>query len=67
LHGRVAPWRPASGIVADGDSFFAWLAAVPEGEVSGSITVGGQTRAVRGSGYHDHNWGNISTAALMDG
>jgi len=66
LHGTVAPWRPASGVVADGDSFFAWLAAVPEGLVTGTLTVDGTTREVRGSGYHDHNWGNISPAALMD-
>ena len=66
LHGTVAAWRPASGVIAEGDDYFAWLAAVPEGEVSGSVTVEGATRQVRGSGYHDHNWGNISPAALMD-
>jgi len=67
LHGSVAPWRPSSGIIADGDDFFAWLAAVPEGEITGTLRVPGGERQVRGRGYHDHNWGNISPALIMDG
>ncbi len=41
LHATVAPWRPASGIVADGGSFFAWLAVVPEGIVEGTMAADG--------------------------
>jgi len=66
LRATVPPWRPASGIISAGDSYFAWLAAVPSGEVTGSLTLDGVTRAVRGEGYHDHNWGNTSPAFLMD-
>lgn len=66
LHSTVAAWRPASGVIADGEASFAWLAAVPEGELSGTVTMGGSPREVRGTGYHDHNWGNISPALLMD-
>jgi Predicted secreted hydrolase len=71
LKSRLPPYRPATGYVAAGcpgvdERYFAWLVAVPEGEVSGSLTVDGATRSVSGSGYHDHNWGNASPADLMD-
>ena len=33
---------------------------VPEGAVTGTLTADGETRQVTGSGYHDHNWGNVS-------
>lgn len=48
------------------DRFFAWLVAVPEGAVTGTVSADGWTREVRGSGYHDHNWGNVSPADLFD-
>jgi predicted secreted hydrolase len=50
-----------------GKQYFAWLAAVPEGKISGTISTDKVTREVTGSGYHDHNWGNVSPAALFDG
>lgn len=63
---RVASYRPATGYIKAGDSFFAWLVAVPEGAVTGTLTADGVTRQVTGSGYHDHNWGNVSPADLFD-
>ncbi len=66
LSRRVASYRPATGHIKAGDKFFAWLVAVPEGAVSGTLTSGGVTRQVTGSGYHDHNWGNVSPADLFD-
>jgi hypothetical protein len=66
LHRRVASYRPATGYIKAGDSFFAWLVAVPEGAVTGTLTADGATRQVTGSGYHDHNWGNVSPADLFD-
>ena len=64
---RSAPsWRPGTGHIAAGEDFFAWLPSVPNGVVTGTLTVDGVTTEVRGSGYHDHNWGNVSPAALMD-
>ena len=64
---RTAPsWRPGTGYVAAGDDFFAWLPSVPNGEVTGTLTIDGVTTEVRGSGYHDHNWGNVSPVDLMD-
>ncbi len=67
LKRRVPSFRPATGHMAAGKRYFAWLAAVPEGKVDGTITVDKVTREVAGSGYHDHNWGNVSPAALFDG
>jgi len=66
LRRRVASYRPATGYIKAGDSFFAWLVAVPEGAVTGTLTADGATRQVTGSGYHDHNWGNVSPADLFD-
>jgi hypothetical protein len=66
LRRRVASYRPATGYIKAGDRFFAWLVAVPEGAVTGTLTAEGVTRQVTGSGYHDHNWGNVSPADLFD-
>jgi len=66
LRRRVASWRPATGYIEAGDKFFAWFVAVPEGAVTGTLTRDGVTRQVTGSGYHDHNWGNVSPADLFD-
>ena len=66
LRRRVASYRPATGYIKAGDRFFAWLVAVPEGAITGTLTADSVTRQVRGSGYHDHNWGNVSPADLFD-
>jgi len=66
LRRRVASYRPATGYFEAGKEFFAWLVAVPEGSVTGTLTADGVTREVTGSGYHDHNWGNVSPANLFD-
>jgi predicted secreted hydrolase len=59
LRRRVPSYRPGTGYIEAGDRFFAWLVAVPEGSVTGTLTADGVTRQVTGSGYHDHNWGNV--------
>jgi hypothetical protein len=64
LRRRVASYRSATGYIEAGDKFFAWLVAVPEGAVTETLTADGVTRQVTGSGYHDHNWGNVSPANL---
>ena len=66
LRRRVASYRPATGHIEAGSQFFAWLVPVPEGAVTGTLTADGVTRQVTGSGYHDHNWGNVSPAKLFD-
>jgi hypothetical protein len=66
LRRRLAPYRPATGYVVTRDRFFAWLVAVPEGAVTGTLSADGVTWQVTGSGYHDHNWGNVSPADLFE-
>jgi len=66
LRRRVPSYRPATGYIGAGSQFFAWLVAVPEGAVTGTLIVDGRAHHVTGSGYHDHNWGNVSPADLFD-
>jgi predicted secreted hydrolase len=66
--GLVPPWRPGAGktyFSQDLSRYFAWLPAVPDGSVSGSLRYGGQEYAVSGRGYHDHNWGNVGLNQVM--
>lgn len=66
--GLVPPWRPGAGksFFGDYEHFFAWLPSIPYGTVAGTLTYDGQTVQVRGTGYHDHNWGNVALPAVMD-
>jgi len=65
----IAPaWRPGAGMNFYDEAltrYFGWLPAIPYGTVQGTLTVEGHTRAVRGSCYHDHNWGNIGLNQVM--
>lgn len=59
LKKTAASWRPGTAYVdfgEDYESYFTWLCAVPRGDVSGTLVRDGQTRQVRGRGYHDHQW-----------
>jgi predicted secreted hydrolase len=66
--GLVPPWRPGAGKAYFGDleHYFAWLPSMPYGAVDGTLTYDGQTYHVKGSGYHDHNWGNVGLNEVMD-
>jgi hypothetical protein len=66
--GVVPPWRPGAGKSYFGDlsHFFAWLPSIPHGTVEGTLTYEGQTHHVQGTGYHDHNWGNIPLPSILD-
>jgi hypothetical protein len=66
--GLVPPWRPGAGKAYFGDleHYFAWMPAIPYGTVQGTLTYDGQTHQVSGTGYHDHNWGNIGLNDVMD-
>ena len=69
LDGTIEAWRSQTGSILFGDKeehYFAWLPAVPEGKaVADIIYDGGKELHLEGSGYHDHNWGNISMLKLM--
>jgi predicted secreted hydrolase len=66
--GVVPPWRPGTGITYYDEArtrYFGWFPAVPFGRVEGTLTYDGQTRKVKGTGYHDHNWGNTDLSSIM--
>jgi hypothetical protein len=67
--GIVPAWRPGAGknyYNPELTRFFGWLPAIPFGSVEGTLTYQGQTQVVKGSGYHDHNWGNVSLEDIID-
>jgi len=66
--GIVPAWRPGAGKSYFGDleHYFGWLPSIPYGSVNGTLSFDGQTYQVSGSGYHDHNWGNIGLNNVMD-
>ena len=69
LTGTVPSWRPTSGHIFFGDDdehLFAWLAAVPQGKVSADLNIRGKKEHLEGIGYHDHNWGDVSMAKLIN-
>ena len=66
LNSNSEPYRPQDGILKAGEDYFAWLAAVPAGNVTGTISQNGKTRSISGKGYHDHNWGNTPLQQLFN-
>ncbi|MBR2070874.1 MAG: hydroxyneurosporene dehydrogenase [Clostridia bacterium] len=69
LDGTIPAWRSQTGSIFFGDKeehYFAWLPAIPEGvAVADVVYDGGKLLHLEGTGYHDHNWGNISMLKLM--
>ena len=68
LDGTIRAWRSQTGSIFFGDNeehYFAWLPAIPEGIAKADIEYDGKTVHLEGSGYHDHNWGNVSMVKLM--
>lgn len=69
LDGTIDAWRSQTGSIFFGNReqhYFAWLPAIPEGVAVADVCYdGGKTLHLVGSGYHDHNWGNVSMLKLM--
>jgi hypothetical protein len=69
LTGDVPAWRPKSGHLCFGteaqEKLFAWLPAVPHGLADVRYTIGHEEYRASGSGYHDHNWGDVPMQTLM--
>jgi hypothetical protein len=69
LTGDVPAWRPKSGHsyfgVEGREKLFAWLPAVPHGRASVRCSIGKEEYRASGSGYHDHNWGDVPMQTLM--
>jgi hypothetical protein len=69
LTGEVRAWRPKSGHLYFGvegkEKLFAWLPSVPCGRASVRYKIGNEEHRASGSGYHDHNWGDVPMQTLM--
>jgi hypothetical protein len=69
LSGLVRAWRPKSGHLyfgAEGQGkLFAWLPSVPNGLASVRYQIGDEDHRASGSGYHDHNWGDVPMQTLI--
>jgi hypothetical protein len=68
LEGEVPPWRPETGYMlfgADRRNEFAWLPSVPQGKVTAKYSIGDERHETTGTGYHDHNWGNIGMIEII--
>lgn len=64
----VPAWRPGAGKIYADEArarFFAWLPAMPYGSVEGFLTYDGKIHSVKGTCYHDHNWGNVGINDLL--
>ncbi|WP_306215034.1 hypothetical protein [Actinoplanes sp. RD1] len=66
---KVRAWRPETGHFYFGggrDKLFAWLPAMPIGQVEVTYSVDGESTTVSGVGYHDHQWGNEPLPAIIN-
>ncbi len=62
----VEGWIPGKGRTTYGDKdYFAWSVPIPRAEVEGKIKINGEPMNGKGSGYHDHNWGNFDVARAI--
>ena len=65
---KAPAWRPGSGKMyfdSKKEKYFAWLPAIPFADVEGSLSYNGKKVMVSGTGYHDHNWGNVRLDKVM--
>ena len=68
LEGEVPAWRPETGYVLFGEERkleFAWLPSVPQGRVTATYSIGDERHEATGTGYHDHNWGNVGMMEII--
>ncbi len=69
LKSTVDNYRPGTGFSffkhKDNENYFAWLPAVPHGNVTGTLKYNNKTVLIQGSGYHDHNWGDAQMTKLL--
>jgi hypothetical protein len=65
---RFAPGGPKSGYLYFGsegrETLFAWLPSV-QGVAHVPYKIGHEEYRASGSGYHDHNWGDVPMQTLM--
>lgn len=57
---RTLPgWKARELMYDNGTEKHGWLVPCPRAAVEGTLYVGDQAMPVKGTGYHDHNWGNV--------
>ncbi len=69
LRGGVPAWRPTSGHLYFGEQdehSFGWFPSVPQGKVFLDLNIGETKQHLEGVGYHDHNWGNVAMAKIIN-
>jgi hypothetical protein len=69
LRAEVPPWRPETGHAFFGEReehYIAWLPVVARGAVEAVLSLGGGVERLTGTGYHDHNWGNVAPRKVLD-
>lgn len=74
LESTCESWRPGTGqFVGDASQNvegdppnFNWFCAVPGCKVKARYQFAGKTYESEGTGYHDHNWGNIPMQAVVE-
>lgn len=60
---RVSPANRDN--ILDAAEAFGWVCVVPRGELTGTLTLGGEPTEVEGTVYHDKNWGTASMGSLL--
>ena len=68
LEREVPSWRPETGYMLFGeerDLEFSWLPSVPQGRVTATYSIGDERHQSTGTGYHDHNWGNVGMMSII--
>ncbi|MCD6343321.1 MAG: hypothetical protein J7L76_06010 [Spirochaetaceae bacterium] len=53
-------------VFGDRDHYFGWVVPIPHGSVTCTLTYDGKSHEVAGTGYHDHNWGNLALHKVQD-
>lgn len=66
LNKTVPTFRPGPKITEQPPAYFAWICSVPSGTIEGTFIIDGEETKVTGTGYHDHNWGNVDMSMLVD-
>jgi hypothetical protein len=61
-------WRPDTGYNFYGENkdYMGWFVAQPSSDIQATLTMDGQSTELTGTGYHDHNWGNVAMSDVMN-
>ncbi|MEA3221821.1 MAG: hypothetical protein U9P49_01465 [Thermodesulfobacteriota bacterium] len=66
----VPGWKPGTGFLYKDEEVglvSGWVVPVPHAEVEGELYIKDETIKVKGTGYHDHNWGNCRSYKTFQG